>query len=168
MYLKDVPLFLWKGSTFLTSCLRSCTLSSFWKDVCSKRKEFAPLGSKFFPFRADAFSEWERQFTRVASPESGILFLKMSAAQTSLYRDNWLKHYITSTNISATSVYGKFVLLYTFSRDNCQKRCYLPSQNGLYCKRREFIPFRTLVLFTLNCIMKFILHFMVNWYICTL
>ena len=27
------------------------------KGVCSKRKEFAPMGSKFFPFRVDAFSE---------------------------------------------------------------------------------------------------------------
>ena len=28
-----------------------------WKDVYSKRKEFAPTGSKFFPFRADPFSD---------------------------------------------------------------------------------------------------------------
>ena len=27
------------------------------KGVYSKRKEFAPFGSKFFPFRADCFSE---------------------------------------------------------------------------------------------------------------
>ena len=32
----------------------------FWKRVYSKRKEFAPQGSKFFPFRVDAISE-ERQ-----------------------------------------------------------------------------------------------------------
>ena len=28
-----------------------------WKEVYSKRKEFAPLGSTFFPFRVDHFSE---------------------------------------------------------------------------------------------------------------
>ena len=32
-------------------------LSSFWKGVYSKRKEFAPCGSKFFPFRVDPISE---------------------------------------------------------------------------------------------------------------
>ena len=35
-------------------------LPSFWKTVYSKRKEFAPLGSKFFPFRVDFFSPWEQ------------------------------------------------------------------------------------------------------------
>ena len=29
----------------------------FWKRVYYKREEFAPLGSKFFPFRVDPFSE---------------------------------------------------------------------------------------------------------------
>ena len=28
------------------------------KGAFSKRKEFAPNGSKFFPFRVDSFSEW--------------------------------------------------------------------------------------------------------------
>ena len=32
-------------------------LSPFWKGIFSKRKEFAPNGSKFFPFRVDPFSE---------------------------------------------------------------------------------------------------------------
>ena len=32
-------------------------LSLFWKRVSSKRKEFAPTGSKFFPFRVDTFPE---------------------------------------------------------------------------------------------------------------
>ena len=31
--------------------------ASLLKGVYSKRKEFAPLGSKFFPFRVDPFSE---------------------------------------------------------------------------------------------------------------
>ena len=30
-------------------------LFHFWKGVYSKRKEFAPKGSKFFPFRVDLF-----------------------------------------------------------------------------------------------------------------
>ena len=37
--------------------LFSCTPKPFWKGVFSKRKEFAPRGSKFFPFRVDPFSE---------------------------------------------------------------------------------------------------------------
>ena len=41
----------------MTSCLLYCKLSPFWKEVYSKRKEFAPTGSKFFPFRVDPFSE---------------------------------------------------------------------------------------------------------------
>ena len=36
--------------------LQNCSLP-FWKDVYSKRKEFAPQGSKFFPFRVDSFSK---------------------------------------------------------------------------------------------------------------
>ena len=34
-------------------------LHPFWKGIYYKRKEFAPIGSKFFPFRADPFSEGE-------------------------------------------------------------------------------------------------------------
>ena len=42
----------------------------FWKGVYSKRKEFAPHGSKFFPFRVDPFSEGrQKKFGRVASLE---------------------------------------------------------------------------------------------------
>ena len=32
-------------------------LLHFWKLVYSRRKEFAPKGSKFFPFEVDPFSE---------------------------------------------------------------------------------------------------------------
>ena len=38
------------------------------KVVYSKRKKFAPRGSKFFPFREDPFSEG-KQFDRLVSPE---------------------------------------------------------------------------------------------------
>ena len=41
------------------------------KSVFSKRKEFAPKGSKFFPFRADSFSEGKQcNFERVVLLES--------------------------------------------------------------------------------------------------
>ena len=39
----------------VTSCLLSWTWSPFWKGVYSERKEFAPKGSKFFPFRICPF-----------------------------------------------------------------------------------------------------------------
>ena len=49
-----------------------CIPSSFWKGVYSNRKEFAPLGSKFFPLRVNPFSNKRRPntFGRVASSES--------------------------------------------------------------------------------------------------
>ena len=65
----------------MTYYLCSSIPSSFWNEVYSKTKEFAPTGSKFFPFGVDAFSE-ERQthLKRVASlvyrfPLSVKLFL---------------------------------------------------------------------------------------------
>ena len=48
---------IYKGDNFVISCLLSCKASSFWKEIYSKRKEFGSLGSKFFPFRVDPFSE---------------------------------------------------------------------------------------------------------------
>ena len=43
--------------TFVTSCLLSSTPSTLPKRVYSKKKEFAPRGSKSFSFRVDPFSE---------------------------------------------------------------------------------------------------------------
>ena len=44
------------------------------KRVFSKKKEFASLGSKFFPFRADPFSEGSRyKFDTVALPYFQLL-----------------------------------------------------------------------------------------------
>ena len=43
--------FLPRKTTFMTSCLHSCTANSIGKGVYSERKEFAPGGSKFFPLR---------------------------------------------------------------------------------------------------------------------
>ena len=46
--------------TFMTSCLRSFTPIHFCKAVYFERKEFAPTGSKFFPFIVDLFSEGDK------------------------------------------------------------------------------------------------------------
>ena len=45
---------------FFTFCLLECTQIPFWKGVYSKRKEFAPSGSKVFPFTADPLSEGDK------------------------------------------------------------------------------------------------------------
>ena len=51
------PSFLQTEIKFVTSCLLCCTGSAFWKEVYFKKKEFAPIGSKFFPFRVDPFQK---------------------------------------------------------------------------------------------------------------
>ena len=47
--------------TFLPPFWKKLTLKGKnllpWKRINSKKKEFAPLGSKFFPFRVDTFSQ---------------------------------------------------------------------------------------------------------------
>ena len=45
----------YQGGTF--SILFNISLSLFRKGIHSKRKEFAPKGSKFFPYRIGLFSE---------------------------------------------------------------------------------------------------------------
>ena len=55
----------------MTSCLLSGTPSPYWKEVYSIRKQFAPIGSKLFPFRVFPFSKgMQYQFDEVASPSS--------------------------------------------------------------------------------------------------
>ena len=55
----------------VTSCLLSCNPGPFWKGVYSRRKEFAPKGSKFFPCRVDSFQKGGKSiFDMVTSPES--------------------------------------------------------------------------------------------------
>ena len=44
-------------TTLVTSCLLYCLSIPYWKAVYSIRKEFAPFGSKLFPYRVDPFSE---------------------------------------------------------------------------------------------------------------
>ena len=46
-----------RETNFVNSCLIFRTPNVLLKRVYSNRKEFAPMGSKFFPFRADPFSE---------------------------------------------------------------------------------------------------------------
>ena len=53
--LADFLPFLPREPTSVSSCLIHCTLSPFWKG--SKRIEFAPKGSKFFPFTVDPFQK---------------------------------------------------------------------------------------------------------------
>ena len=43
-------------------------ISVFLKEVYSKRKEFAPNGSKFFPFKVDPFSEGRQNSLRKLPP----------------------------------------------------------------------------------------------------
>ena len=59
----------------MNSCLLSCTLCSFVKGVYSKKKEFAPKRSKFFPFRVDRFSEWRQSIFLRVSPLKVYHFL---------------------------------------------------------------------------------------------
>ena len=68
IYLVVFLSFCTRETTLVTSCMLFCTPNPFWKRVCSKRKEFAPKGSKFFPFRVDPFSEGsQNNFDRAAS-----------------------------------------------------------------------------------------------------
>ena len=62
----------WKGSYSKT-----LFSSPYWKGVYSKRKEFAPRGSKFYPFRVDPFSEgYWREGKQSGSHKSCIPFQK--------------------------------------------------------------------------------------------
>ena len=45
------------SDTFMGGNCQNC-FASLLKRVYSKRREFAPFGSKFFPFRVDPFEEW--------------------------------------------------------------------------------------------------------------
>ena len=51
----------------MTSSLLSCTPSPFFKGVYSKKKEFAPCRSKFFPSEVVPFSEGRQKKTVVTS-----------------------------------------------------------------------------------------------------
>ena len=49
------------------------TMTPFWKGVYSKRKEFAPTGSKFFPFRVGIpFQKGDKRVLKATSPGKSI------------------------------------------------------------------------------------------------
>ena len=48
---------------------------TFWKGVHPKRKEFAPLGSEFFPFRGDPFPERRQTILKDLPPLKVYSFL---------------------------------------------------------------------------------------------
>ena len=58
------------GTTLMNICLFSCTQDPLWKGIYSVRKEFAPTGSKFFPYRVDPLSEGQFPWKCISSPES--------------------------------------------------------------------------------------------------
>ena len=51
--LKHIHVCLTRQTTFVTNCLLSCTQTPSGKGSSLKGKNLLPLGSKFFPFRAD-------------------------------------------------------------------------------------------------------------------
>ena len=57
MYLGEFPPFYFYKGGYFDSVFTSPHNNPFIKGVYSKRKEFAPRGSKFFPFRVDPFLE---------------------------------------------------------------------------------------------------------------
>ena len=83
MHLLDDPTFLF------TFSLPSCISNPFWKGVYSKRKEFAPIGSKFFPLEWTHFLKEDNPFDIVASLESVSIPLKR--LQAFMYMDLNLK-----------------------------------------------------------------------------
>ena len=65
----------------LWQCLFICIQSRFGKKVYSKRKEFAPIGSKFFPFKVDLFKREKislQKEDKVVTPESIFILLKIN------------------------------------------------------------------------------------------
>ena len=56
--------------------------TSFWNGVYSKMKEFAPCGSKFFPFKVDPFSEETRTGKQTESHKKNVSLLKYGRKST--------------------------------------------------------------------------------------
>ena len=57
-----------RETTFVASCLLKCIPGHFWKRIYTVRKEFAPSGSKFFPYSVDPFSEGGKIILTKLSP----------------------------------------------------------------------------------------------------
>ena len=76
----------------MTSFLLFCTQNPFRKGVYPKRKEFAPKGSKFFPFRKDPFLEGSQTIlTKVASLES--VFFPINDSVCELHYNQAVHHH---------------------------------------------------------------------------
>ena len=68
-----LPIFT-RETTLVKFCLLSCNTNPFWKGVYAGKEEFASSGNKFCPYRADPFSEGEKnKFDKVTSPENVYL-----------------------------------------------------------------------------------------------
>ena len=61
-------------NTFPRELILKIILPPFWKGIHSKRKEFAPLGSKFFPLRVGTFSEGDYMQERKQSQKLSPLY----------------------------------------------------------------------------------------------
>ena len=69
-----------RKTTFMTSCLLSCTPSPFCKMIYSKGKRICSIGIKFFPFGVDTLSKGrggQSNFDRVVVPVSVSIFLRL-------------------------------------------------------------------------------------------
>ena len=82
--------FFTKESTFVTLFLLFCTLWPFWNGVYFKREEFAPQGSKFFPFNVDPLSEGRQKMLTVAFPQTVSIPLNFSKIEIEGLTSSWL------------------------------------------------------------------------------
>ena len=107
----------WKRDTILAFLFLSLTPSAFWKWVYTKRKPFAPNGSKCFPFRMDIFNSKEipvgskvypyrvelfsegrqNHWDRVVCPESVLIPIKMFSDYT---RRQYIRYAVVHRQVS--------------------------------------------------------------------
>ena len=150
-------IFFTRETTFVTSCLMSYTLNSFWKGVCSKRKEFAPLGSKFFPYRVDPFIRREaKQFLKRITSLWSVSIL--------------LKYYCRPKYISTTAMHIMYIM-YTDIISSALTQCYKPylpsvfGQTGLNNQCRPRCILQPLTRFYTICTPSAVLDYqqVINW-----
>ena len=77
-----------KEIIFKIFCLVPRTSSPFWKESYSIRKEFAPSGSKFFPYRVDPFLESDKKDFERVTPLKVYHFVMLSTLGK-----NFSRHY---------------------------------------------------------------------------
>ena len=101
-----------------------CTQTPIWKVVCPKRKEFAPRGSKFFPFRVDPFSEGKKilnelpPHTPISTQSRNSVVFKLQPMYFFLYF--FTKAYVVGTHLNCISIYLDGVLIGTISKKHFQ------------------------------------------------